>query len=1083
MAISYLGVSFQSRSKGHKAVAGAAYRAGVALYDERYDMDHDYENRGDVQHSEIVLPKGADDRFLDREFLWNTVEFSENRKDSQVAIDYVLALPRELSRKNQISLARDFAQYHFVDKGLVVDIALHDKGDGNPHAHLYTTTRRLLGDKFDRLKARDLMPKVKNGYLIPEEEHLWNVKYRAFQEKYFKAQGLPLSVDPNHLISMRHEGRFALEDESHYLKEENVLRQERCVEIALNDPEALLNTLSLKQAVFNEQILAKTIHRYTDSAEDFQSAMSRVLAHDDCVSLGLGADGRETYTTRQNYLREANMADQASGLFTRINHNVNSRYVEKAISSRSLSTEQEAALRYLAKTGDIATLVGKAGTGKSYLMRAAREMWEANDYRVSGVAVSGIAAKILRDETGMPTLTVHGFKQKNGYGKVPVLTKKDVLVVDEAGMISTQDMAALVAISYKAGAKLVLVGDPDQLQPISPGAPFRALASRVGFASMEVIRRQHSDGDKKASVALSQGNVSDALAHYAQKGAINFVNSGDKVGASEPGLAQINREGSYHRVIDDWFVSHGDNIGLVPHMSQLTNKGLSEAGSQLMLAHRNVDVCALNQLARKKLIASKKLSSTGVTVPIEKNKETLSLVLTRGERIIFLRNNAQMGVKNGQFASVLSVTGQHLTVQLDGQKQPFTFSIKDYAHLDYGYAATVHKTQGVTLDKAFVYAGGAYWNRHLAYVALTRHKTAVQLYASTLDHAGLPELIANLSREEYRDNVLDFPMSYATRRGFDPQSTVGRFVDKVMGASARIKDAWLFATNYEAFMQHQTERHLASMYDQQKPSRQIAKACASYIDMMRLLQQDRYVLSHELSGKAFFADPRYGKLVERQHALDGMAVQLWQHRDKLSEVFERNRYSVDKLEKAALSHRHFSKVKRDEWARLEKQWQPDFKGLARSYSSLTSANHIEKDKYLSKKNFDHYVESIYLNDSSLKSLNEISPSIGEIVQQQGDLTPGLKINWEAEQYKEEWSALRKINDEDIKDLVKHFDAYKNNKGSSFARGLEKSLKDKVLKAASKKHVFNVIAEKAPKLARQMKAYRAREAEKERGFER
>lgn len=936
MAISYLGVSFQSRSKGHKAVAGAAYRAGVALYDERYAMGHNYEGRGDVQHSEIVLPKGADERFSDREYLWNQVEFAENRKDSQVAIDYVLALPREIDLSNQIALAREFAQYHFVDHGLVVDMAIHDKGDGNPHAHLYTTTRRLLGSQFDRLKARDMMPTVKNGFVVPEQEHLWNEKYREFQEKYFKAQGLAVSVDPNHLVSMRHEGRAGSPGEGHYLKEDNADRLARCVEIALHDPEALLNTLASRQAVFNEKDLAKAIHKYTDSAEEFQVAFARALAHPDCVALGIGADGRETYTTRQNTLREANMADQATTLFARDDHAVDGRFVRQAIAARSLSSEQKEALSHVTKAQDISVLVGRAGTGKSYLMDAAREVWEAQGYRVSGVAVSGIAAKNLRDETGMPTLTIHGFKQKLLQQETLALSENDVLVVDEAGMVSTQDMAALVGACHEVGAKLVLVGDPDQLQPVSAGAPFRALASRVGFVSMDNIRRQRDAGDRQASVQLSQGEVSLALDHYAAKGAIHFIEdkavSNKEISSDRGNVAQQRspaidealvidqlsaakfggsstqgvqgRSASYQRVVDDWFDSHNQHLDL---------KHLEKAGSQLMLAHRNADVAALNRLARERLIAAKQLSAEGVTVSVTRTegKEKAVLTLAPGDRLVFLRNNAKMGVKNGQFASVLSIKGDQLTVQLDGQgkkAKPFTFSISDYADIDYGYAATVHKTQGVTLDKAFVYAGGQGWNRHLAYVALSRHRDAVQLYASSLDHKDLSDLASKLSREEYRDNVLDFPLSYATHRGFDAEKTANGFVAKVMGAASRIKDTWLFVSNYEAFVKRQMDKRDAKHFASLKPSRELAKASASYIDMMRSLQQDRYALSQALSGKAFFEDARYGKLVERQRALDGIAAQLWQHRDQLEEVFARNRYSLEKLEKAAVSHQRFTLV-------------------------------------------------------------------------------------------------------------------------------------------------------------------------------
>jgi ATP-dependent exoDNAse (exonuclease V) alpha subunit len=317
-----------------------------------------------------------------------------------VAIDYVLALPHELNLEQQIELARSFAQYHFVDKGLIVDLSIHNKDDGNPHAHLYTTTRRLLGDQFDRLKARDLMPKVRNGFLIPEEEHIWNEKYRAFQESYFKANGLSLNVDPNHLIARRHEGRINEKNEDHYKKQENKLRHDLSVDIALKDPESLLNILGSQNGVFNEHTIAKTILRYCDSQVEFQNAMARVLGHRDCVALGIGQDGRETYTTRSNYLREAKMADQASSLLVSRAHVVSDTALKTAKQHYTLSEEQETALSHISLSGDISIVVGRAGTGKSYLMKAARQAWEKEGFEVSGVAVSGIAAKNLSNESG-----------------------------------------------------------------------------------------------------------------------------------------------------------------------------------------------------------------------------------------------------------------------------------------------------------------------------------------------------------------------------------------------------------------------------------------------------------------------------------------------------------------------------------------------------------------------------------------------------------------------------------------------------------------------------------------------------------
>ena len=113
MAIAFVQVSIHSRTKGHSSVAGAAYRAGVKLYDERTGETHDFRKRQDVAYSSLVLPDGANPAFADREKFWNTVEFFEKRGDAQVAKDYVLALPKELSIDENITLARNFAFPYF----------------------------------------------------------------------------------------------------------------------------------------------------------------------------------------------------------------------------------------------------------------------------------------------------------------------------------------------------------------------------------------------------------------------------------------------------------------------------------------------------------------------------------------------------------------------------------------------------------------------------------------------------------------------------------------------------------------------------------------------------------------------------------------------------------------------------------------------------------------------------------------------------------------------------------------------------------------------------------------------------------
>lgn len=165
MAIAFAQIKYLSRSKALQATAAAAYRSCSKVYDERTRMTFDYTHKkSPLLYSEIILPEGADLKFKDREYLWNKVEQAETRSNSQVAKEIILAFPKEddIPDTDKIELARQFAINHFVNKGVAVDINIHNEA-GNPHAHILITTRRLVGNQLDSHKARDLDPKVIRG--------------------------------------------------------------------------------------------------------------------------------------------------------------------------------------------------------------------------------------------------------------------------------------------------------------------------------------------------------------------------------------------------------------------------------------------------------------------------------------------------------------------------------------------------------------------------------------------------------------------------------------------------------------------------------------------------------------------------------------------------------------------------------------------------------------------------------------------------------------------------------------------------------------------------------------------------------
>jgi hypothetical protein len=154
MAIYHCSIKIIGRSKGKSAVRSAAYRAGEKIKNERDGQIHDYTRKKEIIYKEILLPEHAPKEYINRSILWNSVEQIEKAKNSQLARDFELALPKELSREQNISLVLDYVNKHFVSVGMCADVCIHDKGDGNPHAHVMLTMRPINEDSTWGAKSK-----------------------------------------------------------------------------------------------------------------------------------------------------------------------------------------------------------------------------------------------------------------------------------------------------------------------------------------------------------------------------------------------------------------------------------------------------------------------------------------------------------------------------------------------------------------------------------------------------------------------------------------------------------------------------------------------------------------------------------------------------------------------------------------------------------------------------------------------------------------------------------------------------------------------------------------------------------------
>ncbi len=739
VAIYHFSAKVISRANGSSAVASAAYRSASRLEDERLGRSHDFTNKTGVVHSEVMAPQGSPERWQDRETLWNEVELGEKRKDAQLAREIEFAIPREMSQAQGVELARDFVQTEFVDRGMVADLNVHwDIGlDGlaKPHAHVMLSMREARPDGFGKKvrewNSTELLSDWRERWAGHVNERLAELGIDAqVDHRTLEAQGIEL--EPQHKIGpagMRREERG--EDAERALDHREIAR--RNGEKIIAEPGVALDAITRQQSTFTDHDLARFVHRHTDDGDQFAQAMSAVKTSPELVALGKDGAGRERFSTREMLATEQRLERSAEHLADRRGHGVAAASRERAIGAGEgrglrLGDEQRGALERITGREDLALVVGYAGTGKSAMLGVAREAWEAEGLTVRGAALSGIAAESLEAGSGIGSRTIASLEHGWAQGR-DVLTARDVLVIDEAGMIGSRQMERVLSAADLAGAKVVLVGDAEQLQAIEAGAAFRALTERHGAAEITEIRRQREDWQREATRELATGRTGAALDRYEAAGMVR---------------GHETREAARSALVDGW---------------DAVRQARPEA-SQVMLAHTRADVAELNQLARARMRDAGALGADQV-VQTERGARTFA----PGDRVMFLRNERSMGVKNGSLGTVEKIDGASLAVRLDGaDRREVRFDLKDYAQIDHGYASTIHKSQGVTVDHGHLLASDGL-DRHAAYVGMSRHRETLAVHYGADDFKDRDQFTRTLGRERAKDTTLDYRDAFAERRG------------------------------------------------------------------------------------------------------------------------------------------------------------------------------------------------------------------------------------------------------------------------------------------------------------------------------
>ncbi|PPQ35700.1 Ti-type conjugative transfer relaxase TraA, partial [Rhodopila globiformis] len=515
------------------------------------------------------------------------------------------------------------------------------------------------------------------------------------------------------------------------------------------DPALALDAITHQQSTFTRRDMARFAHRHSDGVDQFNEVMGAVRGAPDLVELGKDGRGEDRFTTREMIETEQRLHRAAEMMAARELHEVKDADRKAALARAEarglvLSGEQADALAHVTDGRDLGVVVGYAGTGKSAMLGVAREAWEAAGYEVRGVALSGIAAENLESGSGISSRTIASMEHGWGQGR-DVLNPRDVLVIDEAGMVGTRQLERVLSHAAQAGAKVALVGDPQQLQSIEAGAAFRSIFERHGGAEIGEVRRQREDWQRAATRDLATGRTGDAIHAYDRHGMVHEAAS---------------REEARKNMIERWD----------------RERQASPDRSRIILTHTNDEVRSLNEAAREKMRDAGDLGDD-VRVTVERGPRNFA----SGDRVMFLQNERSLGVKNGTLGTIVEVSARSMSVRADDGRG-VSFDLKDYGRIDHGYAATIHKAQGMTVDRTHVLATPGL-DAHGSYVALSRHRDGMDLHYGHDDFATRDRLVGALSRDRAKDMASDYEQSdpaqgYAERRGIAFRARVAEIVRK-----------------------------------------------------------------------------------------------------------------------------------------------------------------------------------------------------------------------------------------------------------------------------------------------------------------
>ncbi len=431
---------------------------------------------------------------------------------------------------------------------------------------------------------------------------------------------------------------------------------------------------------------------------EVESAADAFLASESVVTVAETAKGIR-YTTKRIWELESQALKAAERMAAEPRGEAGELVAARVIAARPSTNpgQREMIRRLLAGREGIAVVIGEAGTGKSFATVAAAEGWAKAGFELRVAAPIWRAANILSAE-GLEAMTVAGLLRDLDRGELG-LPPRSVLLVDEAGMVGSEHLARVIGHADEAGAKLVLVGDPEQLGPIEAGGLFSAIAERTEPVHLEDVIRHNHELDRDAAKLIREGAGREALSLYRSEERVTVAGN-----AEERRVAMV----------EDWWRSY------------------AKGEDALMVAKRNVEVERLNATARELAKSEGRLGAEEIEVG--------GAAFAAGDRVITRVNDRRSGIYNRERWEVAQVDAERGRIVLDGIDQVRQVEVgPDYLSqttlggeapaLQHAYAVTTYCAQGATVDRAFVMVDPS-MDKQEMYVATSRTREQTYLYAT-----------------------------------------------------------------------------------------------------------------------------------------------------------------------------------------------------------------------------------------------------------------------------------------------------------------------------------------------------------------